>query len=167
MKGALWFVGLCCWVAVPVGAQVYQCDQPDGSTTFSGSPCAPDAAELDVRDGYKGDARSRARAERLGAEQQLHRQQRELEAERRRATRRSNDQGNPVEERRHWRNMAVSGRVAVGMPEEFVRRSWGDPDRINRSTRDSGTSEQWVYRRDRERTQYIYLKEGVVTSIQH
>lgn len=146
---------------------MYQCEQPDGSTMFSGSPCAPDAAELDIQDSYKGDAHSAANAERLGIEQKLHRQQRELEAERRRQRRRANDYVNPVEERRKWRNMAVSGQVAVGMPEEFVRRSWGEPDRINRSTRETGASEQWVYRRDRERTQYIYLNAGAVTSIQH
>ncbi|MGM0554222.1 MAG: DUF4124 domain-containing protein [Pseudomonadota bacterium] len=163
-RGALlWLVA----AVMPAGAQVYQCEGPDGVMVFSDSVCAPTAEELEVEEGYRGDVHSRAHGERLRVEQLRHREQREKETALRQETRSDEPRENPVEARTRWRNMAVSGRVAVGMPEAFVRRSWGDPDRINRSTRSAGTREQWVYRRDRSRAQYIHMEGGVVTSIQN
>lgn len=51
----------------------------------------------------------------------------------------------------------------IGMTAEEIRLStWGDPDKINKSTYSWGTSEQWVY----EGYRYIYLDDGIVTSIQ-
>ncbi|MBO4816818.1 MAG: hypothetical protein J5498_00840 [Bacteroidales bacterium] len=47
-------------------------------------------------------------------------------------------------------------KVRVGMPEELVLISWGEPDKINR---DSTGSAQWVYK-----NQYVYIKDGVVTA---
>lgn len=54
--------------------------------------------------------------------------------------------------------------VIIGMPPEEVRySSWGRPERINRSTSASGTSEQWVYGGQN----YLYFEDGRLTSIQH
>lgn len=62
---------------------------------------------------------------------------------------------------------AVSrSRVFIGMTEDEVRHSWGAPTKINRSVRASGTSEQWVYDRGNFRAQYVYVDDGVVTSVQ-
>lgn len=47
-------------------------------------------------------------------------------------------------------------KVKVGMPEELLIMSWGDPDKINK---DSTGSAQWVYGR-----QYVYVKDGVITA---
>lgn len=38
----------------------------------------------------------------------------------------------------------------------------GEPDSVNRTTTKYGVSEQWVYGNSR----YVYLKDGIVTSIQ-
>ena len=56
--------------------------------------------------------------------------------------------------------------VSLGMsPDDVLASSWGKPDKINRTTRASGTREQWVYR---ERISgYLYFQNDVLTSIQN
>lgn len=55
------------------------------------------------------------------------------------------------------------GGVRVGLNVEGVLKScWGKPVRINRTTTASHEHEQWVYGGG----QYVYLVDGVVTSIQ-
>ena len=50
----------------------------------------------------------------------------------------------------------------IGMTkEEVLNSSWGRPESINRTITDSGVSEQWVYY-----NRYVYIENGVVTSIQ-
>ena len=57
----------------------------------------------------------------------------------------------------------VAGRmVRIGMTAEQVRAAWGKPGHINSTIYRSGTHEQWVYRD----SQYVYLEDGVVTSLQ-
>lgn len=62
---------------------------------------------------------------------------------------------------------AARGRIVTGMSETHVRRSWGTPTKINRSTGSYGVHEQWVYENGSiGRSQYVYFQNGVVTSIQ-
>ena len=57
--------------------------------------------------------------------------------------------------------------VFVGMTAEEALQSWGQPTKINQTLSGSGTSEQWVFRRDGYvEGQYVYLTNGVVRSIQ-
>lgn len=57
---------------------------------------------------------------------------------------------------------AKLGDAAVGMDAVAVGRScWGHPLRVNTTTTASHTREQWVYAGG-----YLYLEDGVVTSIQ-
>jgi hypothetical protein len=54
--------------------------------------------------------------------------------------------------------------VRIGMREQDVLdSSWGRPEKINRSTNAYGTREQWVYGGGN----YLYFKDGVLTSIQN
>jgi hypothetical protein len=56
--------------------------------------------------------------------------------------------------------------VRLGMsPQDVLDSNWGKPDKINRTTRASGTSEQWVYRERGEG--YLYFDNDVLTSIQN
>lgn len=51
----------------------------------------------------------------------------------------------------------------IGMSKEEVLNSrWGEPEDINRTITEYGTSEQWVYSGYR----YIYFDDGIVTAIQ-
>lgn len=53
--------------------------------------------------------------------------------------------------------------VRIGMSQqEVVDSSWGRPRTINRTTRASGTQEQWVYDGG-----YLYFEDGVLTTIQN
>lgn len=51
----------------------------------------------------------------------------------------------------------------IGMTGEQVKQTnWGEPEKINKTTYSWGTTEQWCYSNYR----YIYLDNGIVTSIQ-
>lgn len=54
--------------------------------------------------------------------------------------------------------------VSIGMSTtEVLESSWGKPKSVNRSTNAYGTREQWVYGGNN----YLYFKNGVLTSIQN
>lgn len=53
--------------------------------------------------------------------------------------------------------------VHIGMSQnEVVDSMWGRPRKINRTTRASGTHEQWVYDGG-----YLYFEDGILTAIQN
>lgn len=60
----------------------------------------------------------------------------------------------------------ASGKVTRGMSAAQVKTAWGNPKSINKGVYGAQISEQWVYDRGKFRSQYIYLKDGIVTSIQ-
>lgn len=52
----------------------------------------------------------------------------------------------------------------IGMTADEVRQcAWGSPDKINKDVYSWGVEEQWVY----DDHGYVYLKDGIVTSIQY
>lgn len=54
--------------------------------------------------------------------------------------------------------------VTIGMTaERALLSSWGKPEKINRTTNEFGVREQWVYGGGN----YLYFKDGVLTSIQN
>lgn len=63
-------------------------------------------------------------------------------------------------------NAMATGKIMIGMSATHVQRAWGSPDKINVSTGSYGRHEQWVYRRGNSGDQYVYLENGVVTSVQ-
>lgn len=55
----------------------------------------------------------------------------------------------------------------IGMTADEVRNStWGEPDDINKTTNKYGVREQWVYKSYNYDNRYIYLENGIVTTIQ-
>lgn len=52
--------------------------------------------------------------------------------------------------------------IRLGMTADQVRSSWGNPRSINATITARGKHEQWVYGIG----QYVYLTDGVVTTIQ-
>lgn len=77
-----------------------------------------------------------------------------------------------ITEQERLDDLAHGGQVAVGMTPEQVIKAWGSPTAVNTgiyATAGSATtvSEQWVYRKGRgSKADYIYLRDGKVTSIQ-
>ena len=59
-----------------------------------------------------------------------------------------------------------NGQVALGMKADDVINSWGKPTKINSSVGSYGRHEQWVYDRGNFNSQYVYVDNGVVTSVQ-
>lgn len=57
--------------------------------------------------------------------------------------------------------------VLIGMTREQVRRSWGEPGKVNSTIRAGGTSEQWVYRWPQGATSYLYFEGDRLTTIQN
>ena len=53
-------------------------------------------------------------------------------------------------------------RIFIGMPATCVLLSWGQPDHVNSTTLGSGSHDQWVYG-----SSYVYIENGVVTSMQN
>ena len=62
---------------------------------------------------------------------------------------------------------AVANRsIIIGMSANEAVRSWGQPAKVNTSVGAYGRREQWVYRRGGQAAQYVYVDDGVVTSVQ-
>lgn len=57
-------------------------------------------------------------------------------------------------------------KIFIGMTADEARQSWGAPNKVNTSIGSYGRHEQWVYDRGRSRAQYVYVENGVVTSMQ-
>lgn len=55
-------------------------------------------------------------------------------------------------------------KIIIGMTEQEVKQSWGDPDKINVSGNAAGRTEQWVYYRGKWDREYVYLTNGVLTA---
>lgn len=65
-----------------------------------------------------------------------------------------------VERTQKSQNMSVP---EIGMTEsEVLDSTWGEPEKINKTTTKYGVHEQWVYSDNR----YIYFDDGIVTAIQ-
>lgn len=59
--------------------------------------------------------------------------------------------------------LILKGHVTIGMTADMCREAWGNPYKINRSTGVWGVHEQWCYKWGG----YLYLENGVLTSIQN
>ena len=72
----------------------------------------------------------------------------------------------PLEDTQHLIEAVSSRKVFIGMPKAFVLLSWGIPSDINRTIHESVDSEQWVYRRGQYSSDYVYIRDGKVESLQ-
>lgn len=140
-------------------AEVYRCVAADGGVTYKGTPCTTGtggAADLppisvtemqpvdpDFMAQIKAEQRQRQKVnERIGREarQRLRRQRKVSEWIR-------NDQ------------------VGPGMTLDEVRDSWGAPDDIDKQYTSYGTLATWIYRVNRYQSQYVFFRDGEVSSV--
>lgn len=61
----------------------------------------------------------------------------------------------------------LEGKIYVGMPEELLRISWGDPHDVNTTTTARGSHSQWVYKTGAYSRNYVYVEKGRITGIQN
>jgi len=52
------------------------------------------------------------------------------------------------------------GEIWIGMTEEMVRASWGEPKRVDG---EEATREEWMYHDLRHGVNYLYFEDGVLT----
>jgi hypothetical protein len=126
-------------LCAPVWA-VNKCKGPDGKVVYQDQPC-DNAEKVNLGGAGQGDPNSQtATYWKREAARQAHDAQMET---------------------------AIADRkMRVGMTAEEARLSWGSPTKINVSVGSYGKHEQWVYRRGSSGDQYVYLQNGVVTSMQ-
>lgn len=154
------------WLSSAGAQTMYRCTAPDGSTTYQDRPCAssmrqeqPNIAAPPVSRRAQLEAklraiRDQAEVSRIESQEAYEQAMRQAQAARRNAeeerTRRTNDAGRQYG-------------IAVGQSASDVRKTFGDPQKVNFS---ADGSEQWVYRNERSEIQYVYLRNGAVTSWQ-
>lgn len=132
---------LCLCVQAPAIAQAFKCTV-DGKLVYQGTPCSTTGEQVNLSGAGKSDITSSSATYWKKESARLDRKEK-------------------VESAIQNRN------VFVGMTAEETLQSWGKPTKINHTLSGTGTSEQWVYRReDGIEGQYVYLTNGVVKSIQ-
>lgn len=123
-----------------VQADVYKCVE-NGKQVFSDVPCSSSAQKITVRPSTAQESGEVAEARR--------------EADRKKFSYMAKAQ------------RAVSnGDVFIGMLEKDVVASWGLPDKKNADIYGGAYKEQWIYRRGKNGTQYVYLQNGAVSALQ-
>lgn len=142
-------IALACAAAAPTWA-VNKCTV-NGKVVYQDAPCA-DAKAVNLTGAGKADLNSE------GAnywKREVTRQARDKE-----------EQDALLAREQRVQAAIYSKKVFVGMTADEAIRSWGRPTKINNSVGSYGKHEQWVYDRGNYRSQYIYVENGVVTSMQ-
>lgn len=62
--------------------------------------------------------------------------------------------------------LIFENKVKIGFTKEMCIAAWGHPDDINRTILKDIVDEQWVYERSDYNHQYLYLRNGTLTTIQ-
>lgn len=128
-------------LAVSPAWAVNKCTGPDGAVVFQDAPCVGKGEVVRIIGAGQADPSSQ------GAQYW----KREASRQKRTAA---------VEE------AIAQGKVSIGMTTDEVLSSWGKPSKINKTITTGGTKEQWVFQRGQSKTQYVYLDNGVVRTIQ-
>jgi len=127
-------------LALPAWA-VNKCTEPDGRVVFQDAPCQGVGEKLKIpgeRKASDGSKSSDDLQTRFEQNMRILREQQEI----------------------------ADRPVSIGMTAEEVISTWGRPMKVNTTVTPGKRSEQWVYRRGRSRTQYVYLDNGVVRATQ-
>lgn len=121
-------------------AEVFKCSV-NGKTVFSDVPCSKDAQKVTVRPSTAQESGDLAEA------------------------RREADQKKFAYMAKAQRAIS-NGEVFIGMLEKDAIASWGNPDKKNSDIYGGVRKEQWIYRREKNGIQYVYMQNGAVSAIQ-
>lgn len=67
------------------------------------------------------------------------------ETAQRQAARAEEQQAAADRERKEWAALVAKKQIVAGMPTDYVRRAWGEPSNINRTTTGAKVTELWTY----------------------
>lgn len=145
-------------------AQVYRCEGSDGRMAFQSIPCAGAVSEkVEIHIPLNSQTTTPSTSSDQSEYFEERRQER-LEREAK-LIERSNDIRAERERQERYQRLIREKKVAIGMSPDQVRRSWGSPCNINRTISAHGNTEQWVYCYENARSDYVYFRDGEVTSI--
>lgn len=145
-------------------AAVYKCIE-DGKTVYSQQPCSVNPETVRITSSPKANELTSPKKSWL-TQQADERAAREA-AEREHAFKEADKRYQAEKVKENLADAARGDNVKVGMDAAMVERAWGKPQRRNNSLDRSGQFEQWVYERDRYTRDYIYLRNGVVVSVDY
>jgi|CEGE01.1.fsa_nt_gi hypothetical protein len=143
---------------VMVQAGVYTCEV-NGRKVYQSTPCSPGDAPTRI------DAPAPSDTPAVVNTRSVEELRKDLEERRARGREIVEQRAAEARERRLNKEAIRNKQVRLSMTKSDVLASWGRPSDINRSIRSSGVSEQWVYDRGRNGSQYVYFDNGIVTSI--
>lgn len=129
--------------AMPAYAQVFRCKLQDGSVAYQDTPCAA-GEQKKVASPASGSAPSADAPPPIDYKQKL----------------------NELDRRRNIREAIAAGTPMVSMTRAELDSAMGRPDGVNTGQYGDSSQDQLIYRRG-SRTFYVYVKDGVVTSIQN
>lgn len=145
-------------VAPAVDAGVYTCEK-NGRKVYQSTPCNPGDRPVDMTPHNTIEnptpVQSRSPDEILKDVEERRTKGREIVEQR----------AEKARQRRLIKEAIRNKQVMIGMTKADVIASWGRPSDINRTIRSSGVREQWVYRSKSGDAQYVYIRNGKVTSI--
>jgi hypothetical protein len=143
-------VAVLCPASVALAQAVYQCPGPNGQKVFQQAPCT-DGARLNVI------PTAPMGGSMLGTPEQ-HRKAVVSAKQQEAVERRDTEVRIAIQQRR----------VLMGMTENELRASLGPPDETNVGLYNGGTTmtKQWIYRQKNGDTNYVYTRDGVVSSMQ-
>ena len=131
---------------------INKCTLPDGKVVYQEVACLEGGTKVNISGAGQGDANSDS-----------------ANYYKREASRITSEENTQLAARDRVSKMsaAISSRqIVIGMTASEARQSWGEPTKINNSIGSYGKHEQWVYERGGHRTQYVYVENGQVTSMQ-
>jgi hypothetical protein len=62
--------------------------------------------------------------------------------------------------------LILDGKVELGMNTHMVFYAWGRPDSIKEKKMSDGVREQWAYKKQGSRTQYLFFENGLLRSME-
>lgn len=138
--------------ATSYAQSVYQCKDAKNKTIFTDQPCKGEGKKIQVINHNSGGS--------IGTNSEGKKYQ--FKAGVPTASRSDHSNSSPCKfiNSTKLRRLNIQKKIQIGMDSRGVRGSWGAPSKINRS---SHGSDQWVYYGE-TRTNYVYLKDGCVTS---
>lgn len=143
-------------LAAPAALAMNKCTSPDGKIVFQDRPCAAEQATSNQQ-------APQQRAPQGGNVMPISEITKNLNSQ---VQRKLDDRANAVPQVVRPPEELERGKVLPGMEAAAVLAAWGKPSQINKTTTATSVREQWVYFRGRASTDYVYLVNGVTTSVQ-
>lgn len=145
-------------LSAPAQAEVYRCNDAEGNTVFSDTPCGEDAKAIQLRDNHIGGRFN----QNLPAPEAANPEPKETHEEA--SSKASKSETCRFINSTDLRRYLIKEQVVKGMTREHVRRAFGDPPETYGNPR-----EVWIYQTRSygalTELTYVYFKDGCVERV--